>query len=164
MHWLEQHQDDSSLKNQTAVNNPVECASSANILQEVWQCRACPTNITKLFPNSEMLTNHVEAEHDIINGTERIVNNKLITSSCQIIFQNKESFDKHVELFHQVNHTTNDNSPNSGNKSKCPLCDKFLVDHANDNTSFLCDHYRKEHLVSCKGEIYILFILIMKLD
>jgi len=150
LHWLEQHQDDSSLKNQATVNNPVECASSANILQEVWQCRACPTNITKLFPNSEMLTSHVEAEHNRINATERMVNNKLITSSCQIVFQNKESFDKHVELFHQVNHTTNDNSSNSGNKSKCPFCDKFLGDQANDNISFLCNHYRKEHLVRCK--------------
>ena len=157
LHWLEQHQDDSSLKNQTTVNNPAECASSANILQEVWQCRACPTNITKLFPNSGMLTSHVEAEHERTNGAERSVNDKLITSSCQIIFQNKESFDKHVELFHQVNHSTNDNSPNSGNKSKCPFCDKFLGDQANDNTSFLCDHYRKEHLVSCKGKTCKLF-------
>ena len=144
LHWLEQHQDDLSTKKLTLGNTNVERTSSASILQEVWQCRACPNNVTKLFPSSVMLSSHVESEHEGSNRKER--NNQTITSPCQITFQCKEYYDKHAKSFHQVN----DNNVDS---LMCPVCDKNVGTAANGNGMSLCEHYRKEHVVTCKGKI-----------
>ena len=151
LHWLERHQDDLSNKKQTPGDTAVERTSTANILQEVWQCRACPNNVTKLFPNCVMLSSHVKSEHEGLNRTER--NNETITSSCQITFQCKEYLDKHEKSFHQVN-DNNSNSLNNVNPLMCPLCDKNVGVAANDNGMSLCKHYREEHVVRCKGRIF----------
>ena len=155
LHWLEQHQDSLSMNFQTGENSVVEGASSASILQEVWQCRACPSSITKLFPNCEMLSRHVTEEHKGLNTIEQ--NDQYITSSCKIIFHGKESFDKHAQVFHLPKDNNNGDSPNEDSNLICHLCDKNFTLSEKDNNSSLCDHYREEHLVKCKGEIYIIY-------
>ena len=158
LHWLEHHQNDTTFKQQTLPTTPNECTSSTNILQEVWQCRACPSNITKLFPDCITLSNHVQMEHT--SGFARHYDEggfiqqfpPFISPCCHITFQNKESLDKHETIFHG-NNVNQENVTNIVNNLSCPLCYEQIEDPGNTFGMSLCNHYRRKHLVKCKGMI-----------
>ena len=151
LHWLEHHQDDLNMKRKEMENS--ECTSLTNILQEVWQCRACPSNVTKLFPDCGMLSRHVESEHGGSTCQQRSNNYpRPLASNCQINFHNKESFDKHERQFHAFNTSTEDlTNPNPS--KMCPLCGEQEETLGSNIGISLCDHYQREHLVKCKGMI-----------
>lgn len=58
LHWLEHHrvrQEDSS--------SASTCEGDHNILHEVWQCKACPANVSRLFPGRQSVLDHVRTCH-----------------------------------------------------------------------------------------------------
>ena len=159
LHWLEHHQNDVNIKQKVLSSNPT-CkneASLANILQEVWQCRTCPNNVTKLFPDCGLLSSHVELEHGGV-GRQRNSYAQPFTSACQINFHEREGLEKHERLFHR-NRPNTQNLPNS-NVSICSFCDQQTEVSEGSIEITLCDHYRKEHLCKCKGIRMFLYLLI----
>ena len=146
LHWLEHHQNDPEHSNNTMAGvrrSSEDCSSPAtNILQEVWQCRACPSNITKLFPDCVALSVHVNLEHGV--GTALPSQHLISSNNCSMTFGSKENLEKHERNFH-VEHR--------GTRSEkqilsCPLCGENL--HA---AASLCEHYRCWHVVQCKGTV-----------
>ena len=151
LHWLERHNDDDvNVKHPISKSNQIDdCSSSTNILQEVWQCKACPSNVTKLFPDCGILNNHVELEHrSLAKQGDNVV--RIFTSGCQINFRDTESLEKHQKLFHGAS-SKKENAHNF-TYSICHLCNHTPSPVEMQVGATLCDHYRKEHLVKCKGK------------
>ena len=151
LHWLERHNDDDvNVKHSISKSNQInDCSSSTNILQEVWQCKACPSNVTKLFPDCGILNNHVESEHkSLAKQNNNVV--RIFTSGCQINFRDTESLEKHQQMFHGAR-SKKENAHNF-TYSICHLCNHTPSSVEMQVGATLCDHYRKEHLVKCKGK------------
>ena len=114
LHWLEQHQRDGQI-------------GESDVLQEVWQCRSCPSNITRLFPDWKLLLPHQQQAHQ----DEEVGQFETYTlNTCDLSFPDQESCSLHYSTCHHLSFVG------------CSACGKKPVN--------LCAHYAKVHLELCK--------------
>jgi len=111
LHWLEHHQ-----KREGEI-------SDSDVLQEVWQCKACPSNITRLFPDCQMLTCHMLQDHPREQESVQFSLNE-----CDNLFPDEDACNQHYSHYHL--------------NSICMLCG---VVPAN-----LCHHFTDVHAAKCR--------------
>jgi len=118
LHWVSEHQE----------------ATSDTVLQEVWQCKACPANITRLFPDTATLVEHVSTDHgggDCDPQRSRShCNFRLQDTCCPLLFPDQDSCNRHFASCHV-----------GATAAVCGLC--------HQETEDACRHFTAAHACRC---------------
>ena len=106
-------------------------ATTDTVLQEVWQCKACPTNITRLFPDTQALTSHVAAEHS--REEDQAAHHFVLgaPTQCPLVFTGEDSCNRHFSACHAAS-----------SHQVCSVCRHEFPD--------LCKHFVSLHAFRCQ--------------
>lgn len=119
LHWVREHRE----------------ATTETVLQEVWQCKACPANITRLFPDTQALRGHVASEHASRESNEQ--QNHIYAlgapTQCPLVFTGEDECNRHFMACHAT-------APTTG--QVCSVCHQEVADQ--------CKHFAAMHDIRCQ--------------